>query len=624
LTGSAQTLYRSKGLPASLLADALSTLKGFLLAAPSLGLVGQLQAAEPSHGHSKYGELKYGPNFSHFEYASPDAIKGGNVVRYARGSYDNLNPFILKGVAAAGTTSIYDSLTVSSLDEPFSQYGLIAESIEEADDKRWVIFRLRKSARWHDGVALTADDVVWTFDTIKEKGHPSYKNYYASVAKAEALDSHTVKFSFSEGNNPELPLIIGQLQILPKHFWEGRDFEKTTLDPLLGSGPYKFGKIDTGRSISYELVEDYWAKDLGVKVGHHNFGTIRYDYYRDSTVALEALKAGDIDLRMENISKNWKTAYDFPAVNDGRVVKEELPDTSTQPMQAFIMNNRRDKFSDLRVRKALGLAFDFEWMNKNLFYGAYERTHSYFQNSEFMAKGLPEGEELAILEKYRDQLPESVFNEEFKLPVNDGSGNLRMRYREAIKLFKEAGWEIKNQKLTNTATGEVMEIELLLSSPSVEKIGLAYKKTLERLGVDLSVRIVDSSQYEKRVEDFDFDLLVLGWIQSLSPGNEQVSYWGSSTADEPGARNYAGIKNPVIDELIKLIIEAPTRADLVASTKALDRVLLHNHYVVPQYFGPFYRLAYWNKFSRPDILPSKALTYETWWIDPDKAAALEN
>lgn len=594
-----------------------------LLTIPML-VAQKAHANDAKYGHSKYGELKYGPDFAHFDYASPDAIKGGTIVRYASGTYDNLNPFILKGVPATGTTMIYDSLTVPSLDEPFSHYGLLAESIEESEDKRWVIFNLRQSARWHDGVALTADDVVWTFDTLKEKGHPAYKNYYAAVAKAEALDSHTVKFSFSEGNNPELPLIIGQLQILPKHYWEDKDFQKTTLDAPLGSGPYKLGDIDPGRSISYERVEDYWAKDLPVKVGHHNFGVIRYDYYRDATVAMEALKSGDLDFRRETISKNWKTAYDFPAVKDGRVVKEKIDDESSQPMQAFILNNRLDKFSDLRVRKALGLAFDFEWMNKNLFYDAYERTQSYFQNTDFMATGLPEGDELAILEQFREQLPASVFDEPFQLPVNDGSGNLRKRYREAIQLFKEAGWEIKNQKLTNVATGELMEIELLLSSPRIEKLGLAYGKTLERLGVDLKVRIVDSSQYQKRVEEFDFDMLVLGWIQSLSPGNEQVSYWGSSTANEKGSSNYAGISNPVIDELIKLIIAAPDRDALVASTKALDRVLLHNYYVVPQYFGPFYRVAYWNKFDRPAVLPSKSFTLDTWWIDPDKEAALNN
>jgi len=594
-----------------------------LLALPVVLSSWNAHAGDPAHGHSKYGELKYGPDFTHFEYASPDAIKGGTMVQAAQGTFDNLNPYVLKGVSAAGATLIYDTLTVPALDEPFAEYGLLAESVEVAEDKRWVIFRIRKSARWHDGVALTAEDVVWTFDTLMEKGHPAYKNYYAAVAKAEALDSHTVKFSFAEGNNSELPLIIGQLAIMPKHFWEDRDFEKTTLDPLLGSGPYKFSKIEPGRSISYERVEDYWAKDLPVKVGHDNFGTLQYDYYRDATVQLEALKAGDIDYRSENISKNWKTGYDFPAVEDGRVIKEEIEDLRTKPMQAFILNNRLDKFSDARVRRAMAYAFDFEWLNKNMFYGAYSRTQSYFQNSEFMADGLPTGDELAILEKYRDQLPETVFTEEYSLPVTDGSGNLRRQYRTALKLFKEAGWEVKDQKMTNVASGEVMDIELLLVSPVLERLGLSYKKTLERLGINLEVRIVDSAQYSKRVETFDFDMLVLGWRQSLSPGNEQRDYWHSETADQEGSANYAGIKNPVIDELIKLIIEAPTREALVASTKAMDRVLLHNHYVIPQYYGSTYRIARWNKFDRPEIIPYKGLTTSTWWIDPDKEAALK-
>jgi len=573
-----------------------------LLAAPLVST----HAGEVTHGHSKYGELKYGPDFTHFEYASPDAVKGGTMVRYARGSYDSLHPFILKGVLAAGATRIYDTLTVDALDEPFSRYGLIAESVEVADDKRWVIFRLRKSARWHDGVALTADDVVWTFDTIKERGHPVFQSYFSAVAKAEALDSHTVKFSFSEGNNGELPLIIG-----------------TTLEPLLGSGPYKFGKIDAGRSITYERVDDYWAKDLPVKVGHHNVDTLRFDYYRDATVGLEALKAGDLDFRMETVSKNGETAYDFPAVKDGRVVKNRIDDESSQAMVGFIMNNRKDKFSDLRVRRALGFAYDFEWMNKNLFYDAYKRVQSYFQNTELMATGLPEGDELSILEKFRGKIPDSVFNEPFTLPVNDGSGNIRKQYREANKLLKEAGWEIKNQKLTNLATGEVMKIELLLVSPLIEKVGLAYKKTLERLGVELNVRVVDSAQYQKRVEEFDFDMIYSGWIQSESPGNEQLTYWGSEAADEPGSRNYSGINDPVVDELIKIIIAAPDRAALVASSKALDRVLLHNHYNIPTYFAPFYSLAYWNKFEYPEISPSKSLTFETWWINPEKEAALK-
>jgi len=433
------------------------------------------QAAEPAHGVAINGDLKYPENFTHFDYVNPDAPKGGQITQSRLGTYTNLNPFVLKGVAAVGAGSIYDTLTVQAADEPFSEYGLIAESIEVPDDKRWVIFRLRSEARWHDGVALTADDVVFSFNIIKNEGHPFYKSYYGKVSEAEALDSHTVKFSFAEGNNAELPMIMGQLTILPKHFWEDREFGSTTTDALLGSGPYRFGTIDEGRSISYELVEDYWGKDLAVNKGRNNFGVMKYDYYKDGTVALEALKAGNVDLREENISKNWATGYDVPALDDGRLKKEMFEDENTQPMQGFIMNLRKPMFSDIRVRKAMGLAFDFEWMNKNLFYGAYTRTSSYFQGSEFQATGLPEGDELALLEKYRDQLKPEIFDTEFALPKTDGSGNLRKQYREALTLLREAGWAIKNGKLTHAETGEVMAPEFLVTSPSFERIGLSYR-----------------------------------------------------------------------------------------------------------------------------------------------------
>lgn len=581
-------------------------------------------AADPAHGLAISGELKYPSDFTHFEYTNPDAPKGGKITQAATGTYDNLNPFVLKGVSAAGAGVIYDTLTAQAMDEPFSEYGLLAESIEMPDDKRWVTFNLRKQARWQDGVALTADDVVFTFDIIKSEGHPFYQSYYGKVAKAEALDSHTVKFSFTEGNNAELPMIMGQLAILPKHFWEGKDFGASITEPLLGSGPYKFGKIDVGRSVSYELVDDYWGKDLPVNKGRDNFGVMTYDYYKDGTVALEALKGGDIDFRSENISKNWATAYDIPALADGRLKKELIENNNTQPMQGFLLNLRKPMFEDVRVRKALGLAFDFEWMNKNLFYGAYTRTSSYFQGSEFQATGLPEGEELKILENYSDQLPADVFDTEFSLPQTDGSGNLRRQYREALVLLREAGWSIKDGKLTNNETGEVMAPEFLIVSPSSERIGLAYKKTLERLGIELKVRTVDSAQYQKRVEDRDFDIIMTGWGQSQSPGNEQYDYWGSASADEPGSRNYQGIKNPVVDDLIDQLVSAPSREALIPIVKAMDRVLLHNYYLVPQWHIPSYRVAYWDKFGRPEIKPKFSLGLDTWWIDEEKAAALEN
>ena len=579
-------------------------------------------AERPSHGLSVFGELKYGPDFEHFDYASPDAVKGGSVTLAAIGSYDNLNPFILKGQVAAAAAGIYDTLTARSHDEPGTSYGLLAESIEVAEDKSHVTFRLRPEARWHDGEPLTAEDVVWTFDTIRAEGHPLYRTYWQAVAEVEALDPHTVKFSFSESDNAELALIVGELSVMPKHFWEGREFAATTLDPLLGSGPYRFGRIDPGRSIRYERVADYWGEDLAVNVGQNNFDTLRYDYYRDSTVALEALKTGDIDFRLENTAKNWATAYDFPAARQGRVIKAELPDESTQTMQGFVLNLRQPRFRDRRVREALAYAFDFEWMNENLFFGAYERTMSYFQNSEMQATGLPEGEELALLETLRGEIPESVFTEEFTLPETDGSGNLRANYREALKLFREAGWSVVNGKMTNAETGENLDMEFLLGSPTFEKIGLSFAKNLERLGIALKVRVVDSAQYEKRNEDFDFDMIVGAWRQSESPGNEQWDYWGSTTADEPGSRNLMGIANPAIDEIIRRIVAADSREAQVVAARALDRVLLHERYLIPQWYAPVHRVAYWDKFDRPERVPRTIIGFNTWWVDPDKAAAL--
>lgn len=575
------------------------------------------------HGLSVYGDLKYEADFPHFDYANPAAPKGGNVKLPAIGTFDNLNAWILKGLSPSGITNIYDTLTVSSLDEPFTEYGLIAESIEVPEDKSWATYHLRPEARWHDGKPLTAEDVAWTMEILKTEGHPFYKSYYSSVDHVEVIDPHTARFVFNEKHNAELPLIVGQLSILPKHYYENREFNETTLEPPLGGGPYRITKVDAGHSITYQRVEDYWARDLPVKLGADNFDSISYIYFRDATIALEALKSGDVDFRQENVSKNWHTLYDFPALNEGRVIKEDIPDQSSMPMQAFIMNMRKAKYADKRVRQAIGLAYDFEWMNKNFFYGAYKRNSSYFQNSELAATGLPEGGELAILEKYRDQLPEELFTTEFAVPVTDGKGNPRRNYRKALGLLKEAGWEVRDRKLTNVETGEHFTMEFITVSPSMEKIALAYKKSLERIGIEMRVRMVDSSQYVELIESFEFDSAVLVLAQSESPGNEQRSFWSSAAADEKGSRNYGGIKHPAIDEIIELIITADSRQSQIDATRALDRILLWNHYVVPQYFGDTYRVAYWNKFSRPEILPTKALGFNYWWVDPDKDAALK-
>ena len=575
-----------------------------------------------SHGLSKYGDLKYPAEFTHFEYVNPDAPKGGSAVLSSSLAFDSLNPFILKGLQASGIGLIYDSLMLSSSDEASAYYGLIAESAEVDDDKRWVIFNLRKQARWHDGVALTADDVVFTFNILQEKGHPFYKSYYSDVAKAEKLGTHKVKFSFKEGNNPELPLIVAQLTVLPKHYYENREFDKTSLEPPLGSGPYKVTKVDAGRSITYELVENYWAENLPVRKGTNNFQTMRYDTYRELTISLEALKAGDIDFRTEYTSKDWKTAYDFPALDDGRVIKEEIPDGNIQRTQTIVVNLRQPRFQDIRVRKALDLVYDFEWMNKNLFYGAYQRNDSFFQIAEMNATGLPTGAELELLEKYRGKIPDSVFTTEYQPPKNDGSGNIRKRYREAIKLLKEAGWEIRDQKLVNVATGEPFVIEFLFRQASLEKIILAYKKTLERLGIELKPRLIDTAQWVKRLEEHDFDMTSQVMVQTLSPGNEQRDYFSSDAADTGGSRNVAGIKNPVVDELIETIISAPDRESTLVATRALDRVLKHNQYVIFMYYGDTHRVAYWNKYIKPEIAPKYALGFNTWWIDAEKEKSL--
>jgi len=573
------------------------------------------------HGHSMYGDLKYGSEFRHFQYVNPEAPKGGDVKLAAIGTFDTLNPFVLKGVPAAGLGGIVDTLTVASEDEPFAQYGLIAESIEMPADRSWVAFTLRPQARFHDGSPITVEDVIWTFEALKTKGHPFYRSYYAQVAKAEKVGERKVRFGFAPGDNRELPLIVGQLPVLSRAYWSKRDFEKTTLEPPLGNGAYRIESVEPGRSITYRRVKDYWAARLPVNLGRENFDSIRFDYYRDITVAIEAFKGGEYDFRQENVAKNWATAYASPAVTHGLIKKEEIPNEVPTGMQAFVYNTRRPIFQDARVRRALAYAFDFEWTNKNLFYGAYTRTRSFFSNSELASSGPPGAEELKVLEPFRGKVPDEVFTREYQPPATDGSGNIRDGAREALRLLGEAGWTIKGQKLTN-ARGEPMQFEVLLSDPTWERIALPFVKNLERLGVAARVRTVDAAQYEKRQDDFDFDLAVFVWGQSLSPGNEQRDFWGSEAAGTKGSRNLAGIKDPAVDRLIDLVITAPDRASLVARTRALDRALLWGHYVIPHWHIRAYRVVHWDKFSRPAVSPKYALGFDTWWVDPQKEAAL--
>ena len=578
-----------------------------------------------SHAIAMHGVPKYDQNFISVEYVSNNAEKGGNIVRSAIGTYDTFNPFTLKGTSAAGIGLLYESLTVGSSDEAFTEYGLLAKSIEWPDDRSWVTFTLRDEAKWHDGKKITSDDVVWTFNTLMEKGHPFYKYYYGDVSEVIKITENKVKFEFSTNTNKELVLIVGQLPVLPKHYWENKNFEETTLDVPIGSGPYKVKSFDAGRSITYELDMDYWGFEnniVPIKVGKDNMGSIRYDYYKDRGVEREAFKSGEIDFFSENTSKEWATGYDIDAVTEGFIKKELIPHENPQGMQAFAFNTRKDIFADKRVRKALSFAFDFEWTNKNLFYGAYKRTDSFFENSELASSGLPSQAELAYLNPYIDQLPKEIFNEEYSNPKTDGSGFIRNELQEATKLLQEAGWKLRDGKLENS-NGEPFEFEILLVSPAFERIVLPFIDNLEKLGINASLRTIDSSQYQKRIESFDFDMVVFTFSQSLSPGNEQRNFWSSGAADTNGSRNIIGIKNNVIDLLIENLINAKDREDLITITKALDRVLLWNYYVIPQWHISSYRVLYWDIFDKPLVRPKYSLGTDTWWVDDSKINSID-
>ena len=602
-------------------------------AAAAFALIGVAFASPPAaaqaepewqHGLAMHGDLKYGPDFEHFDYVNPNAPKGGTVRSAAIGTFDSLNPFIIKGNPGAGLTDTYDTLMVSSDDEPFSQYGLVAEAVRTPEDRNWVEFRLREEAKFHDGEPMTPEDVIWTFNTLKADGAPFYRFYYSGVDTVRQTGERTVRFDFKEGLNRELPLILGQLPVLPKHYWEGKEFNKTTLEPPLGSGPYKVADFEPGRRISFQRVEDWWAKDLAATQGMNNFGRIEYDYYRDSTVVIEAFKAGQFDFRMENSSKDWATAYDTPALKKGLMIKREVPHQRTAGMQGFAYNLRRDLFKDPRVREALAYAFDFAWSNENLFYGQYTRTRSYFDNSELAARGLPSEAELKLLEPLRSELPPRVFTEAYQPPTTKNPGGLRANLREASRLLKEAGWEVKGRQLVNAETGRPFKFELLLVSPLFERIALPFAKNLERLGIEVTVRTIDTAQYRRRLDTYDFDMVVASWGQSQSPGNEQLNYWGSESATHEGSQNYVGIQEPAIDKLIRHVISAETREDLVIATRALDRALQWGFYVVPHWHIPYDRVVYWDKFGYPEKTPSQGIQFDAWWIVPDKESRTES
>jgi microcin C transport system substrate-binding protein len=571
-------------------------------------------AAPPRHGLAMYGEPKYPPGFGFFDYVEPGAPKGGTVVLSALGGFDTLNPFTVRGVAAAGIANTFDTLMVAALDEPFTHYPLVAESIDLPDDRAWVAFTLRPEARFHDGEPIKVEDVIFTFDTLRQT-HPFYRAYYANVATVERVGERTVRFTFAPGDNRELPLILGQLPVLPKHYWQGRTFDRTTLDPPLGSGPYRIARVDPGRSITYQRDPDYWGRELAVNVGRFNFGTIRYDYYLDPTVALQAFNGGLVDFRVENVAKNWATAYDRQAVEAGRIKKEEIQVETPAGMQGFVFNTRRTVFSDPRVRSAIARAFDFEWANAVLFYGAYQRADSYFENSNLEAQELPSEAELKILEPLRGKIPGEVFTERYSPPSAGSRSIVRDNLLKARDLLEEAGWVIRDGRRVNAATGQPLAFTILLNSPSMERVALPFIANLRRLGIDARVRTVDTAQYQNRISEFDFDMTTAVWGQSLSPGNEQRDFWTSAAADRPGSRNYAGIRSDAVDHLVDLLVAANTREELRTRAAALDRVLLWGHYVIPHWYAGMVRVTYWNKLEHPRDLPPYGIAFDSWWVD---------
>ncbi|QKV20666.1 ABC transporter substrate-binding protein [Oricola thermophila] len=601
-------------------------------------VVGSLQAttaqeAEWRHATSLIGEPKYPPDFRHFDYVNPDAPKGGELRLSETGSFDSLNPILPKGEVATGIVGfVYETLMTSSEDEVSTEYGLLAEALAFPDDYSEVTYRLRENARWHDGEPVTADDVVWSFDKLVEI-NPQQRFYYQHVTGAEALDERTVRFTFDEAGNKELPHIVGQLPVLPRHWWEGtdadgnpRDIAETTVEPPPGSGPYRIATFSPGSTVTFERVEDYWGRDLPVNVGSHNFDRITYTYYRDLNVEFQAFKAGEFDFWLENEAKRWATAYDFPAVQEGKIRREKLenPYRSAGILVGFVPNLRRPLFQDYRVRRALNLVFDFETLNQTIFYNEYERVDSFFYGIPLRWEGLPQGRELEILETVRDLVPERVFTEEYRNPVNGGGRAHRQNMREALQLLQEAGFEQRNGMMVNKTTGEPFSFELLLNGPTIERVALPFAEDLRKLGIDMRVRSVEPSQYVNRVRSRDFDMIYTGWAQSLSPGNEQFDFFGSEAADREASRNYAGIKDPAVDALIRRVVFATDREELVAATRALDRVLMANQYVIPSYTSRNARIAYWDKFGRPEPLPEYSIGFPTvWWYDADKAARLQ-
>ncbi len=580
------------------------------------------QTTARSNGIALFGRPGLPADFTHFPYVNPDALKGGEVVLGGLGSFDSFNPFIMRGAPAAEVSRIYDTLLRQSADEPGVSYGLVAKTVETPADRMWVAFDLRPEARFHDGTPITAEDVAWTFQTLRDKGRPNFRQYYAMVADVTVESPQRVVFHFKSNEDHELAMIVGEFPILPKKWWAGRDFTQPLTEAPLGSGPYRLDRFEMGRSTTLVRVADYWGRDLPVSKGLFNFGSIRTEYYRDSTVAMEAFKSGQIDYRQENISKNWATAYDFPAVAKGLVKKETFPHHLPTGMQGFVLNTRHAQFADRRVREALDEVFDFEWLNRNLFFGAYTRTDSYFSNSDLASSGLPGPEELALLAPFKDKLPPELFTRPFALPVTDGSGNNREGLRRALKLFEQAGWKVLDRKLVDVA-GKQMAFEILSGDPTLERIATPYVQWLARLGIDAHVRTVDPPQYQRLTDTFDFDMTMVVLPQSDFPGNEQRDNWTCESMKAEGSSNLAGVCDPAVDALVKKVVEARDKPQLIVATRALDRVLLWGWYVVPNWHVGSFNAAYWNRFGHPSQPVRTGIALDSWWVDPTLAAATD-
>ena len=583
----------------------------------ALIFVSQSLLAAPNHGVAMHGTLKYPSDFTHFEYTQPTAPKGGTLKLGVVGdNYDSFNPFIIKGVSAAGVGYLYQTLTERAEDEAFSEYGLIAEKVELPDDRSSVTFHINPKAKFSDGSPITASDVKFSFDTLTKhkKAQPFYSAYYADVASLNIPNPLTIQFIFKNNQNKELPLILGQMPIFSEKYWSEHEFGTASLNIPVGNGPYVIEGFEPGRSVTLKRNENYWATDHPINQGRYNFNHIVFEYYKDNTVALEAFKAGEFDFRIERTARNWANSYNGQKFDSGELIKEEVHHERPAGMQAFVLNTRRELFKDPKVRRALAFAFDFEWTNQNLFNGQYARNQSFFENSELASSGLPGEAELAVLKPLKKQLSKSVFEEAYFSPSTAKPSSIRKNLRTAMKMLKEAGWSVKNNQLTHMETGKIFNFEFLMYQKDFERIVQPFIKNLEKLGISASIRVVDTTQYINRRRSFDFDVMVSGFGQSNSPGNEQREYWHSSKANTPGSRNMAGISDPVIDQLIDLVISAPSREALVTRTRALDRVLLAGHYVIPNWYNPVERIAYTKRLAKPAVSPKSGVSIDTWWF----------